>query len=46
MVNMFEDASVEAILKVNIPQFPKLDELVWIKEAKGNFTVKSAYRIS
>ncbi len=46
LVNMFEDAFVEAILKVNIPQFPKSAELVWIKEAKGNFTVKSAYRIS
>lgn len=43
---MFEDASVEANLKVKIPQFSKPDELVWIKEAKSNFTVKSAYKIS
>lgn len=46
LVNLFDDESVVAILKIRIPHFLRPDELVWIKECKGIFSVKSAYRTS
>uniref|UniRef100_A0A2N9GPM4 Reverse transcriptase domain-containing protein n=1 Tax=Fagus sylvatica TaxID=28930 RepID=A0A2N9GPM4_FAGSY len=39
---LFETESVQAILKITIPASPRPDNLVWIADPKGLFSVKSA----
>jgi len=39
----FDDASIEAILKIPIPMFQKEDKLVWVLDRKGVFSMRSAY---
>jgi hypothetical protein len=41
---LFNVDSVEAILNIPIPSFPKPDRLVWIANPKGLFSVKSALK--
>lgn len=42
--NLFNDDSVEAILKINLTRSARRDKLLWIKDPKGKFTVKSAFK--
>ncbi len=35
---------MEAILRIKIPIYPRQDRIIWLKEPKGNFSVKSAYK--
>ena len=46
LMEAFDDVSVEHILKLPIPYTPTNDSYVWLKTAKGKFTVKSAYQSS
>ena len=39
----FDDASIEAILKIPIPMFQKEDKLVRVLDRKGVFSMRSAY---
>ena len=41
---LFNADSVEAILNIPIPSFPKPDRLVWIADPKGLFSVKSTLK--
>ena len=43
---LFDLESVEAIKRITLPLQTKLDKLMWTKEPKGNFTVKSMYKAS
>ena len=44
-LNELSDAeSMEMILKIPIPAHDRPDKIIWVSEAKGNFTVKSAYK--
>ena len=36
--------SMEAIQRIGIPSIPRKDRIIWIKDAKGNFTVKSSFQ--
>ena len=40
---LFDTEYVVAILKIAIPLRPRLDKLIWVKDSKGLFFVKSAY---
>ena len=40
---MFDTPSAQAILAIPIPITSKADELVWVLDSKGVFSVKSAY---
>jgi hypothetical protein len=46
LFELFEADSVEAIKKISIPIIPKPDRLIWIKNSKGQFSTRSAYRVS
>ena len=41
---LFAPESVAAIKRIPLPLSPKKDSLMWIKDPKGCFSVKSAYR--
>ena len=41
---LFATESVAAIKRIPLPPSPKKDSLMWIKDPKGCFSVKSAYR--
>jgi hypothetical protein len=41
---LFNTETVEAILRIKIPISPKQDRIIWLKEPKGNFSMKSAYK--
>jgi hypothetical protein len=43
LFDFFELETVAAIQKIRIPFFSRPDKLMWIKEPKGQFFVKSAY---
>lgn len=43
---IFEPPSVQAILSLLIPTRPSEDKLIWVSDSRGEFSVKSAYRIS
>ncbi len=38
---LFSQESVEAIKKIPLPVAPRLDQLIWILDPKGNFSIKS-----
>lgn len=40
---LFDSQLAQAILSLPLPSRPKLDELIWIPDSKGHFSVKSAY---
>ena len=42
---LFELESAQAILSIPIPLSPKPGELIWVKDPKGVFSVKSTYRV-
>lgn len=42
---LFEPESAQAILSIPIPLSPKPCELIWVKDSKGVFSVKSTYRV-
>ncbi|KAL0007666.1 hypothetical protein SO802_009168 [Lithocarpus litseifolius] len=44
ILEMFDTASARAILSLPLPRIPKQDKLIWIPDAKGQFSIKSAYR--
>ena len=46
LVEAFDDVSVEHILKLPIPYTLANHSYVWVKNAKGKFTIKSAYQSS
>lgn len=47
MINdLFEPVLAQAILSLPIPFRPRADELIWILNSKGVFSVKSVYRAS
>ena len=46
MFELFEADYVEAIKKISIPIIPKLDRLIRIKDSKGQFSTRFAYRVS
>lgn len=47
MINdLFEPILAQAILSLPIPFRPRADELIWILNSKGVFSVKSVYRAS
>ena len=43
---LFDLASIEAIKRITLPLWTKLDRLMWTKEPTGNFIVKSVYKAS
>ena len=45
LMELFDDESIEAIKRIQIPIRPRQDSLMWIKGHKGCFSVKSAYRL-
>ena len=46
LFELFEVDFVEAIKKISIPIIPKPDRLIRIKDNKGQFSTRSAYRVS
>ena len=46
LMDLFDMESIEAIKRISIPLMPRKDKLVWFKDPKGCFYVKSAYRVS
>jgi len=42
---LFDVESVEMILKILILTHDKLDKIMWVREAKGNFIVGSSYKV-
>ena len=44
LMEAFDDVNVEHVLKISIPYIPANNSYVWVKSAKGKFTVKSAYQ--
>ena len=40
---IFLGFEVENILSIPIPHYPQEDQLIWVGNKKGIFTVKSAY---
>ncbi len=44
-MDLFDVDTVEAIKKIRIPLVLTQDKLIWIKDPKGIFSTKSAYRI-
>jgi hypothetical protein len=45
LMDLFNAASVSAILKINIPLCPLEDKFVWVEDLKGLFSVKSATKL-
>ncbi len=45
LMDLFDAASVFAILKINIPLCPLEDKFVWVEDLKGLFSVKSATKL-
>ena len=43
---LFDKDSIEGIIRITIPASPTPDKLIWVKDPKGKFTVKSAYHAS
>ena len=43
---LFTLSSIEAINKIVFPWIPRPDKLVWVKEPIGDFSIKSAYKLS
>jgi hypothetical protein len=43
---LFDKDSMEGIIRITIPASPTPDKLIWVKDLKGKFTVKSAYHVS
>ncbi len=41
---LFTDESINAIKRISIPLRPIPDQLVWIIDPKGSFTVKSVLK--
>jgi hypothetical protein len=41
---LFEPESIEAICKIMVPMRPTADKLIWVKDTKGRFSVKSVYQ--
>ena len=41
---LFTDKSINVIKRIPIPFRPRPDQLVWIIDPKGSFTVKSALK--
>ena len=41
--DLFDPASVQAILNKSIPTTPTPDKLIWVPDSRGSFSVKSAY---
>jgi hypothetical protein len=46
LFELFAANSVEAIKKIPIPIIPKPDKLIWIKDSKGQFFIRFAYKVS
>ena len=46
LTNLFDATTVEAIIKIIITSSTRHDKLIWIKDLKGRFSTKSAYRVS
>ncbi|KAK9986827.1 hypothetical protein SO802_031778 [Lithocarpus litseifolius] len=44
-MELFDDESIKAIKRIQIPIRPRQDSLVWTKDHKGCFSIKSAYRL-
>ena len=43
---LFDDISMEAIIKITLPSSPRPNKLIWILDPKGKFLVKSAFQCS
>ena len=43
---LFDDISMEAIIKITLPSSPRPNKLIWILDPKGKFSVKSAFQCS
>jgi hypothetical protein len=46
LLKLFDEESINAIKRIVIPAAPSLDKLIWILDAKGKFSVKSAFNIN
>ena len=46
LFKLFAANSLGAIKKICIPIIPKPDKLIWIKDSKGQFSIRSAYKVS
>ena len=45
-MNMFEQADVEAIYRIQLSRRDVEDAVIWLHHKKGLFTIKSAYRVA
>jgi ribonuclease HI len=45
LLDLFDMETVAAIQKIRLPFFSRPDKLVWIKDPKGQFSAKSAYKM-
>lgn len=41
--NLFEEATVQNILRIPLPNTPETDKIIWTGQANGHHTVKNAY---
>ena len=40
-IDLFNSKSVVAIQKIHLPFTPRKDRLIWVKDSKGHFSIRS-----